>query len=168
MTDLCPPIDIARWFINRVDREAGEAMTHLKVQKLLYFSQAYYLANFSKPLFEEDFEAWAHGPVITSVFHEYSSNRWEALPAGPAPAIAEEIQDYLEAVYRNFGKFSAKQLERISHNHAPWIKARGGLPEEARCNNIIPKNEIKIFYAERIQKAKKEKKERSVRTGNAS
>ncbi len=56
--DICSPLDMAKWFINRVDREAGEAMTHLKVQKLLYFAQAYYLANYNQQLFSEDMQAW--------------------------------------------------------------------------------------------------------------
>jgi len=39
--DRCPPSDIARWFINRADRLAGDDMTHLKLQKLIYFAQAW-------------------------------------------------------------------------------------------------------------------------------
>lgn len=155
MSDVYSPSDVAKWFINRVDRESGEAMTHLKVQKLLYFSQAYYLANFKTPLFEEDFEAWAHGPVLRSVFNDYSGSKWEALPPTDEPEIDEAICDYLEAVYANFGKFSAKQLERISHDHTPWKDARGGLPPEARCNTVIPKEHIQKYYGDRIKKTKK-------------
>lgn len=156
MADLCSPSAMAKWFVNRVDRDAGEAMTPLKVQKLLYFSQAYYLANYGKPLFDADFEAWAHGPVIPSVFYEYAHLKWEAIPASDSPPkIEKSVQTYLEHVYRQFGKFSGKELERISHAHEPWIKARGDLPPEARCNEIIPKNHIEEFYGSRIKKPKK-------------
>lgn len=155
MPDICGPSDIAKWFINRVDREAGEAITHLKVQKLLYFAQAYYLANFSKPLFEEDFQAWAHGPVVPSIFEEYSGHRWEALPTcEDAPEIPAKILNYLEAVYENFGKFSAKELERISHEHDPWVNARGNIPPEARSNAVITKECIQEFYVKRLKQAK--------------
>ncbi|MGB3337472.1 MAG: type II toxin-antitoxin system antitoxin SocA domain-containing protein [Devosia sp.] len=158
MADLCGPLPIAEWFINRVDRDAGEAMTHLKVQKLLYFSQAYFLANFHKPLFEEDFEAWAHGPVLPSVFKEFSGNGWEALPTrDEPPTIPKAVALYLEEVYQKFSVFSAKQLEKISHQHDPWIRARGDLPPEARCNEIIPKDHIEEFYVARIKKAKSKK-----------
>ncbi|WP_366653605.1 type II toxin-antitoxin system antitoxin SocA domain-containing protein [Fodinicurvata sp. EGI_FJ10296] len=156
MADLCTPSDMAKWFINRIDRESGESITHLKVQKLLYFAQSYYLANKGVSLFGEDFEAWTHGPVLPSVFKEYSGNRWEALPpADRMPELEGQVVSYLEAVYQNFAKFSAKELERITHQHDPWINARGDLPAEARCNNVIPKDVIKKYYEKRIKKAKK-------------
>jgi len=158
MADLCSPSDMAAWFINRVDRDAGEAMTHLKVQKLLYFAQAYFLANFHKPLFEEDFEAWAHGPVLPTVFRTYAGNSWEALPKSEdEPEVPENVVSYLELVYQEFARFGAKELERMSHEHAPWIRARGGLPPEARCNEIIPKEHMEEFYGARIKKAKRKK-----------
>ena len=159
MSDLCSPSLMAKWFINRVDREAGEAMTPLKVQKLLYFAQAYYLANFEKPLFAEDFQAWAHGPVVPSIFQAYSEFRWEAIPPQEIDQeIDRDVAEYLEAVYQEFGKFSAKELERISHQHAPWLDVRGKLPPEARCTDVIKKSDIENFYAARIRKNKKSKK----------
>ena len=46
-------------------------MSHLKLQKLLYFVQGYHLAYFGKPLFEDDFEAWVHGPVSRKLFEKH-------------------------------------------------------------------------------------------------
>lgn len=54
-------INIANWFINQFDRESGDNITHLKVQKLLYFSQAWYQVLKNEELFAEEIEAWAHG-----------------------------------------------------------------------------------------------------------
>ena len=66
--DICSPLDMAKWFINRVDRESGESITNLKLQKLLYFAQSYYLANYNKQFFNEEMQAWAHGPVVRECY----------------------------------------------------------------------------------------------------
>ena len=62
------PLDIAKWFINATDRDSGDAITHLKVQKLVYYAQGWAMAYLGSPLFEEDIQAWAHGPVVPSVW----------------------------------------------------------------------------------------------------
>ncbi|MFJ5487649.1 Panacea domain-containing protein [Hansschlegelia beijingensis] len=154
MSDLCPPSEIAKWFINRVDRESGEAITHLKLQKMVYFAQAYYLANFNKALFSEDIQAWAHGPVVPSLFEAYKNCSWNAIgPVAPAKIKDKDVLAYLEAAYEKFSKFGAKQLEKMTHDHAPWRDARGDLPPEARCSRIIDKIAMRDFYAQKIEKS---------------
>lgn len=157
MTDLCPPEEMAKWFINRVDREAGEAITHLKLQKLLYFAQAYYLANFDEELFAEDMQAWTHGPVVPSVWHVYKRYSWESLPVGPEAVVSPKIVPYLEAIYANFSKFDAKELERITHDHTPWRETRKDLRPELKCSDPIEKKTIKDFYVKKIREANKSK-----------
>lgn len=44
-------LELSGWFVNAADRDAGEAITHLKVQKLVYYAQAWFLANFDRPIF---------------------------------------------------------------------------------------------------------------------
>jgi uncharacterized phage-associated protein len=163
MSDLCPPKDMAKWFINRVDREAGEAITHLKLQKLLYFAQAYHLANRNVQLFDEDMQAWAHGPVVPSIWHAYKGSAFDAIAATNAPRMRPEVVPFLEAVYQKFGRLGAKQLENISHAHDPWKKTRGNLPAEAACDKPIDKKLIRDFYAKRIKK----KWNGQIRTGDA-
>lgn len=58
-------------------------ITNLKLQKLLYYSQAWHLAIYDEPLFQDRIEAWVHGPVVPSVFREYRSFRWS--PIWPTP-----------------------------------------------------------------------------------
>ena len=51
-------IELANCLINKDNNETnGDNMTNLKLQKMLYYLQGYYLAVFNKPLFEEDIEA---------------------------------------------------------------------------------------------------------------
>lgn len=151
--DLCRPADIAKWFINRADREAGDDMTHLKLQKLLYFAQAWHLANLGVPLFQEEMEAWTHGPVVPSVWHEYKGYQWDSIPPTKDVEIDKNVADYLEKLYRKYGRYSGKALEELTHSHEPWQKTRGELPLEAKCTDPIDKKLIRDFYAKRIGKS---------------
>lgn len=140
--------DIADWFLASVDREAGESITHLKLQKLIYYAQAWSLALRDKPLFEEDFQAWAHGPVVRSVYDRFSGSAWMAL-AAPEEDLAEFDEDtiyLLEDIFDSYGEMGAKQLEELTHSEEPWIEARGSLSPEARSENIISKVSMTRFY----------------------
>lgn len=148
------PNQIADWFLARVDREAGDSITHLKLQKLVYYAQAWALTLLGKPLFGEDFQAWAHGPVLRSLFDRFSGHGWEALdgPEQP-PEIDEDTHELLEEVFRVYGEHAAKTLERLTHSDSPWIDARGDCAPEERCTNVIPKDAMQAFYLAKYQAA---------------
>ena len=55
---MATALQIADWFAGAIDREAGDSITHLKLQKLVYYAQAWFLALNDKPLFEEEMQAW--------------------------------------------------------------------------------------------------------------
>jgi uncharacterized phage-associated protein len=143
------PADVARWFVGSIDRDAGDSITHLKLQKLLYYAQAWALVELGRPLFEEDFQAWAHGPVLESVFGDYKAHGWDAIPAPEKAAsdFDEETEEHLGDILSIYGDFSAKHLERMTHKEAPWKDARGDLPPEARSNAIISKDSMYRFYS---------------------
>ena len=141
--------DIANWFLAAIDRDAGDAITHLKLQKLVYYAQAWSLAlpTRGQPLFDEEVQAWAHGPVAESVLQQHRGSSWEALPAPDAlPDFAPDDAEHLAEILAVFGEYSAKQLERMTHSEDPWLEARGDLPPEARSNNVIPKDHMAEFY----------------------
>jgi uncharacterized phage-associated protein len=143
---------IAGWFVNAADRDAGEVTTHLKVQKLVYYTQAWYLANFDRPLFDEDMQAWTHGPVSPSVYEKYRGAGFDALPLEGAPRIPGALVPFLKAVYEKYGQYTAKRLEKLTHEESPWKVTRGNLPIEARCTKPIDKLLIRNFYAARLGK----------------
>ena len=59
--------DVAQYFLAKSDEDAGDLMSNLKLQKLVYYAQGFALALFDKPLFSERIEAWIHGPVYPAV-----------------------------------------------------------------------------------------------------
>lgn len=145
---------VADWFINHIDRDSGETITHLKLQKLLYFAQAWYLANTGGKLFEEDFQAWAHGPVARSIYDRFTGRAWEPIEVVDAPEkVSKEVAEYLQKVFQKYGIYGAKKLEKLTHSHAPWQDARGGLPAEARCETVISKSAMRDYYGKKIKKS---------------
>jgi uncharacterized phage-associated protein len=141
---------IANWFVNRADREAGDAITHLKVQKLVYYAEAWFLANFDRSLIDEDLQAWAHGPVSPLVYNKYRDRGWDALPAERARALPPGLPDFLSAIYDEYGQFTAKRLEALTHKELPWRAARGDLPPEAKCTTPIDRLLMRNFYGAKI------------------
>lgn len=142
--------DVANWFINHFDQEAGDVVTHLKIQKLLYFAEAWTQIVLNRDLFEENFEAWAHGPVVREVYNIFRGNNWDPLSATrDAIDFDSDVEDVLRQVFESYGEASAKTLERMTHNDQPWINARGDAAPEERCTTIIPKTEIKEYYTKK-------------------
>src|SRR5260364_350033 len=72
--------DVANYFLTLVEEEVGDALSNLKLQKLVYYAQGFHLALFSRPLFENAIEAWTHGPVIPGLYHAYKQYGAGALP----------------------------------------------------------------------------------------
>lgn len=149
---MVTPMAVATWFINRTDRAAGEAITHLKVQKLVYYADAWFLANYDRALINEDFEAWAHGPVVRSLYEKYRDCGYSALEPERPRAIPVEVEAVLDAVHSEYGQFSAKRLESLTHHEDPWRLTRGKLAPEAKCTLPIDKLLIRNFYAAKIGK----------------
>lgn len=145
---MATPISVANWFIQRLtNADSGDNVTHLKVQKLLYFAQAWHMMLLDRPLFEEDMQAWAHGPVVPSVFHAFKEFGWEALPVdGTVEDMDEESEEVLEQVVDVYGEYSAKRLEQMTHAEDPWKLTRGDLSPEARCEEPIKLDLIHDYY----------------------
>lgn len=142
------PLDIAKKIV-AVSAEHGDLVTNLKLQKLLYYTDAWYMVNHQKSLFAEDFQAWIHGPVIPSVYHHFK--KYMSGPIDPVkgsvridPAVSNHILDILET----FGGYSALQLEIMTHQEDPWRIARGGLPADQSSANIISKESICKYYSD--------------------
>lgn len=140
-------LEVANWFINQFDKESGDVITHLKLQKLLYYSECWCQLLLDRQLFSENIEAWAHGPVVREVFDEFKEAGWEPLSIkGELVDFDEEVVEVLEQVLEAYGNVSAKTLERMVHQDQPWKEARGSLSLEARCSNVISKEKMKAYF----------------------
>lgn len=144
-------IDIANWFLCNIDRESGESITHLKLQKLLYYAQAWYmvLSKTGEPLFGDEIQAWTHGPVVSSIYKTFAQHGFDSIPIPlDCESLDSETEHILNEVLRVYGKFDAKYLELLTHQEEPWIKTRNGISIEVRCDQPISLSLIKQYYQE--------------------
>ena len=148
-----PAKKVGRWFVNHADRASGEAITPLKLQKLVYYADAWFLANFDRSLIPEDFQAWAHGPAIPELYAKYRHLGWDAIPAEAGSMPPEEVIPFIERVFEEYSQYSAKKLEKMTHEELPWLEARTGIAPEAASTKNISKLSMRNFYAGRIGKS---------------
>lgn len=126
-------------------------ITTKKLQKLCYYAQVRSLAAFDTPLFEEDFQAWEHGPVCPPLFRIHRRQRnitaEKLAHFGDINRLSPRQRQVIDDVLKEYGDKDAQFLEEKTHQEAPWLDARGGLPLSARCKNIITKESIKAYYS---------------------
>lgn len=127
-----------------------EAMSHKKMQKIAFYSQAWYYTLYGKKLINENFEAWVHGPVCPEIYQEYKSYGWNLIPKTDFKSENSEINEFMEVVFNTFGEFSGDELEAMTHNEDPWIIARKGLKPYEASSNIIKLEDMKEFCSKLI------------------
>lgn len=128
------------------------AMSAMKLQKLVYYSQAWHLASTQRPLFSERIEAWANGPVVRELYDvhrgSFSVSRW---PSGDKDALSPEERRTVDLVLSTYGGKPAQWLSDSTHAEAPWLKARGGLSEGARSEAPITPESMRAFYSQQLR-----------------
>jgi len=142
--------DIADYFI-WIANETGSFISNLKLQKLVYYAQAWYIALHNNPLFEEDFEAWVHGPVIPSLYQKYKSFGWQPISEDVAPGLPNDVLQFLDEVAEEYFACDAYELEQMTHAEDPWNWARGDLAPDEPSNEVIKKEWMKEFYGARVE-----------------
>ncbi|MGG0302792.1 type II toxin-antitoxin system antitoxin SocA domain-containing protein [Bacillus albus] len=145
--------DVAEHFVQLGSLNSELAVTPKKIQKLLYYTQAWHLAIYDEPLFDEVvFEAWQHGPVCYDVYKQYRGFGYSPILSIVAnPRIEEAKRRFIEAVWKVYGKFTGDQLEKLTHEEELWLNARGDLDPEEKCNEPISNEIMKATYKNMLQ-----------------
>lgn len=142
---MCTCFKTAEYFLSLPDDDAGNAISNMKLQKLLYYAQGFAMATLGKPLFAEDFEAWEYGPVLRAVYDKFKQYGGSALPKPEDFSFSdytEEEKDLLDEIYRVFGQYSAWALSEMTHQTPPW--------RDAPRNGTISKESMKAYFLTRI------------------
>ncbi|WP_418822096.1 Panacea domain-containing protein [Ruminococcus sp.] len=154
-------LDVCRYIINYSNYK-NYGISNLKLQKILYFVQAYFLINNKshKACFKEKIEAWNFGPVVSEAYHEYKqygsgdiptvkfytefniSDPWslKRVPFDDT-VISDEDKEMINKVVDKFSKYSATDLVALTHKQLPWIESY--VPH---MNNIITNESIKEYF----------------------
>ncbi|KAF1006754.1 MAG: Antitoxin SocA [Luteibacter sp.] len=116
-------IDVAKYILSLTDEDSGELISHLKLQKLVYYAQGYCLAILGRPLFADRIVAWQHGPVTLSVWEAYKGHGANPIPKPDGfdrNVIDDEARGVVDEVYTVLGQYSAWKLRNMTHEEAPW------------------------------------------------
>ena len=127
-------------------------ITPIALQKLLYYSQAFFHALFHEDLFTDDCQAWAYGPVYPDVYYQYREYGYNPIdmPTENFNTDLDELTireiEVIDAVIGAFGQYSGEVLSQITHKERPWLEARGTLQPRDRSVTVIDRNSINKYF----------------------
>lgn len=142
-------LDIANFFLSK------SCLTPKKLQKLVYYAYAWYITlnnenanEINNVLFAEQPEAWIHGPVFPTLYEKYKQYNWNEIEKINTnnDELNGDLKYFLDDVWTKFGKFSADELEYMTHQEEPWAKARKDTSSSMRSNEKISKIDIFTYY----------------------
>ena len=142
-------------------------ITPLKLQKILYYIQAWHLVFFDKhPLFSDSPEAWVNGPVYRAIYSQYK-DKWDGegtIQLENGEGSFQNMQDALTAldltddqislintVLKKYAGMSAGQLVYLTHAEAPWNEAREGFGPFDRCDCAISFDSMYNYYSKKVE-----------------
>jgi uncharacterized phage-associated protein len=139
-------------------KAAGESLNVLKLQKLLYYSQAWHLALHGDRLFDGRFQAWVHGPVSRQIYDRFAVSKSlhsEVSESDVAPdfdmgQISNEHRSHLDDVLGAYAKYRGSQLEEMTHDESPWVEARKGYRPSERCEREMSEETMRRYYVARL------------------
>jgi uncharacterized phage-associated protein len=145
--------EVADFFVDLAIKGAGDLISPLKINKLLYYAQGNFLAKYNAPLFPEKIQAWQYGPVIPEIYHKY-----KVLGRQPIEIVDEDYNasiftpeetTFLLDIAREYGKYSAETLVTKTHSEDPWKSAFNGsqntIISDASMQEYFRKHPVKNF-----------------------
>lgn len=124
--------DVAKYIL---EKKGG--LSAMKLQKLVYYAQAWSLVWDDEPLFKNRIEAWSNGPVIKDLYQAHAgkfhiNQRDKTISSFTTGLLSSRQKKSIDVVLDAYGDKSAQWLSDQTHSEAPWIDARKGLPELSR------------------------------------
>lgn len=136
--------DVAAYIL----RKKG-TMTAMKLQKLVYYSQAWSLVWDEAPLFQNKIEAWANGPVSPALYNQHRGEYYISpinFPGDPSTLSGAQVET-IDAVLDYYGGKPAQWLSDLAHAEDPWKNARVGLAPGERGNHEISHSAMAEYYS---------------------
>ena len=134
--------DVAKAIIQKLG-----PITAMKLQKLVYYCQAWSLVWDERPMFKERIEAWANGPVAPDLYYshrgQYLVSKWR----GSLKALDQDARDTINGVLEFYGDKTSQWLSDLTHAEDPWADARRGLPRGARSDREITHAAMAEYYS---------------------
>lgn len=138
-------------------RDVGDPLTNLKLQKLLYYAQGWFLAKHDRTLFGEPLQAWVRGPVVYPVWLRFREYRWEPIssPTLSVPTLSPTVTNHLGGIVRDYWDCSAYTLENMTHQESPWLNARKGTAKDTPSSAPILLSDMHDHFSHLLHGRKK-------------
>lgn len=129
--------------------EKNGPMSAMKLQKLVYYSQAWHLVWEDEPLFPQRIEAWANGPVCPDLYDAHRGQFSVSSISGKPERLKKDEKSSINAVLKFYGGKDAQYLSDLTHAEDPWRKARAsaGVDERDRCNAVVTPESMMEYYS---------------------
>ncbi len=120
---------VADYFIDTSIKWNEDYVTNLRLQKLVYYAQAWFIQRHNKPLFEDDILKYPYGPVSDKLYKKYAIYGDKPIittsPSYSVSAFTAEELETLNDVMYEYGKLSTPALVKRSHRQCePWFKVQ--------------------------------------------
>lgn len=134
--------DVAEYILAR----QGE-MTTWKLQKLVYYAQAWHVAWTERPLFSERIEAWANGPVVPELYRQHRGEfKCVRISGGDPTKLTTDEMSAVDTVVDFYGDKTGQWLSELTHAEPPWRNARQGLSLRERGTREIRLDSLLEYY----------------------
>ncbi len=147
MSNPVSVFDVAEYIYDKF-KTSSPKLTAMKLQKLLYYCQAWSLVWNEEPIFHEEIQAWANGPVVKELYDKHRGMFYvESLFEGQSTHLDEIQKDTVDLVLNTYGDKTAQWLSDLTHLESPWKEAREGLSTSDRGSNIISLGILHEYYS---------------------
>lgn len=134
--------DVAAYILSKI----GEVTTW-KLQKLVYYAQAWSLVWDERAMFPERIEAWANGPVCPDLYKKHRGQfAVGSITGGDPSKLDDTARETVDAVLTYYGDKSAQWLSDLTHAEDPWRITRGDLPSRAASDSEITLEAMADYY----------------------
>lgn len=134
--------DVAAYILDKKGELPG-----MKLQKLVYYAQAWSLVWDDAPLFRESVEAWANGPVIPDLYQHHKGQFIVSAITGNPENLTPIQKETIDKVLEFYGDQTSQWLSDLTHQEEPWINARKGLAATERGNQKITLAAMAEYYS---------------------
>lgn len=162
---------VANTFLAIAKEQGVTDLSPMKIQKLVYYAHAWYLAYMGEPLIADEIQAWKFGPVIPDVYHAFKhyGNNHITEPAPELSFIAETLfmqpktvppEDsdactMILQVFNSYGKYTPIQLSNLTHSEGePWKVISDRYPDELPMGLTIPDELIEQCFKQQLDAAR--------------
>lgn len=149
--------DVADSILLKLNADEDCYVVNLKLQKLVYYVQAWNFGKNRDAFIDGDFEAWVHGPANRELYDRFKGTKSlysligkeDVLNNEAINVLDEEDSQFIDLILDNYASYNASDLERMTHKELPWMEARKGYGPLERCTKVINQETMKDYYGKR-------------------